>query len=200
METTSTNPETGQILELAAIYDDLENPKPIGELPRFKKILIHDGDLTGNPYALNMNAKLIKATSIYLNKERATQEDLEFIKNLEFEKAKWVTKSFKEWLLELGYPLEGKGKNTIFFTAAGKNFGTFDLQFLKRLEFWTQHFYVRHRIIDVGSMFFEIGDDALPDLDVCASRGKINQSVTHEGMNDAEMVIKLIRKFKNLPY
>jgi DNA polymerase III alpha subunit (gram-positive type) len=58
-ETTGLNRETCQILEIGAIIEDCGNPLPFDKLPK-RRIVIDRHQVTGEPYAINMNARIFK--------------------------------------------------------------------------------------------------------------------------------------------
>ena len=57
IETTGLDPETCQILEIGAVWDDWT--KPIDELPIYHRLVYHK-EYRGNAYALALNANLLK--------------------------------------------------------------------------------------------------------------------------------------------
>lgn len=184
IETTGLDPETCQILEIGAIIED--GKSPIEELPTFQCYVKHSM-YCGEPYALAMNSKIFE-------KLAGTKSLVPFCGNthrlwniIEYTE---VIEHFTEWLESNSY--QGS------ITAAGKNFGSFDLQFLKLLPGFQQlapHF--RHRYIDPAILYWEPSVDgfALPDLITCLTRAGIPEKVTHTALEDATLVIKLIRHY-----
>ena len=86
-------------------------------------------------------------------------------------------------------------------TVAGKNFGSFDLQFLKRLTRNEQlTSIIRHRNIDPGNLYWVPNQDgaSLPNLKTCLERAGIDEVVDHTAVDDARQVIKLIRHYFEL--
>jgi len=77
-------------------------------------------------------------------------------------------------------------------TFAGKNFGSFDYQFLRQHSEWA---HIRHsyRFLDVGSMFWLPADEEVPDLQECLNRARIDHKINHVAVDDAMAVVKLIR-------
>ena len=57
IETTGLDPETCQILEVGAVFDDWT--KAIGDLPKFHCYVIHK-QIVGQPYALALNADTLR--------------------------------------------------------------------------------------------------------------------------------------------
>ena len=60
IETTGLDPETCQILEIGAVWDDWT--KPIDELPVYHRLVYHK-EYRGSAYALAMNANLLRHLS-----------------------------------------------------------------------------------------------------------------------------------------
>ena len=56
IETTGLNPQTCDIIEFAAILDDLSNPQPVDSLPYFHAYIKQEC-FNGEPYALSMHSK-----------------------------------------------------------------------------------------------------------------------------------------------
>jgi hypothetical protein len=77
---------------------------------------------------------------------------------------------------------------------AGKNFGTFDKLFLERLPRWKQLIKMRNRILDPAILFVDWNsDEALPGLNLCKERSKIEGEVTHNALEDAMDVVSVLR-------
>ncbi len=168
IETTGLDPETCQILEIGAVWEDWTTP--IEKLKTFRALIGHD-EYRGQPYALAMNSKLLyelAGTSILLTPRR-------------------VVGHLCRWLAGCGW--DGKS-----ITPAGKNFGSFDLQFLKKLPGFDIPF--RHRAIDPGMLYFQPWiDGAIPSTSQCYSRAGISEDVAHTAVADALGVVKLIRAY-----
>lgn len=164
-ETTSTNPDNGQILEIGALIEDFDTP--IEDLPSFRAVL--DWELVyGQPSALSMNSELIEEID-------NGSEDLH--------QPEAVAGSFRRWLEEhdVEYPI----------TVAAKN-AAFDIQFLEELEGWS--IPIRARTIDPGSIYLQKDESIPPDLGECKRRAGIpNPGVSHSALSDARDVVRLIR-------
>ncbi len=136
IETTGLDPEKHQILEFAAVLDDLENPQPLNELPTFHRSIRWD-DYTISDYCLRLHKELLD--DILNGSCNITIDEL--------------GSQFKQWLEGLGI-----GEN---YNVAGANFAGFDGAFLKKVLNFPPWFY---RVIDVGSMFLRKDADRLPGL------------------------------------
>jgi DNA polymerase III epsilon subunit-like protein len=80
---------------------------------------------------------------------------------------------------------------------AGKNFAMFDRQFLLANPHWSIKF--THRVLDPAILFWKPGDDKLPDMRTCLDRAGFTDRVTHNAVDDAILVVKLLRKGLNIP-
>lgn len=181
IETTGLDPEKHQILEIAAIIDDLAHPEiPTMHLPAFRRVIRYE-EVRGNNYALSMHGPLLReiATKDDYDPELVTEN---FIHGID--------KQFKMWCVE--HDVFTKNGNVI---AAGKNFMAFDFQFLKRLPNWTTQFH--HRVLDPALYYWKPEEDGalLPNMQTCIDRmGLPGATQTpHTAYGDALMVIHLIR-------
>jgi DNA-directed RNA polymerase subunit M/transcription elongation factor TFIIS len=79
--------------------------------------------------------------------------------------------------------------------AAGKNFSSFDMQFLNRLPWFSEHIKFRHRVIDPAILFWNPAeDDRLPDSKTCYERAGYGDTVAHTAVEDAKAVVWLVRQ------
>ena len=91
LETTGLDADTCQILEIGAIYDD--GTKYVDDLPIYHKYVYHPL-YTGEPYALALNAKILKRLS------SISAADLQ---NGCFLRPDQVAGDFRHWLTGLGW-------------------------------------------------------------------------------------------------
>ncbi len=77
------------------------------------------------------------------------------------------------------------------YTAAGKNFGSFDLQFLKQLPEFDSYVKLRHRCFDPSILYMKPDDEVIPSLDVCCERAGIVKQTDHTALGDALLVAEL---------
>ena len=176
-ETCGIDEDSCDILEFAAILDDLADPKPIETLPCFQTYFIKDS-YVGEPFALSMHPKIFKRIAIRekgYNYMSATK--LGFV--------------FKTFLLKNGYEAE---RDMVTINAAGKNFAKFDLQFLRRKTDLLKHINVRSRILDPGILFLENSDESIPGMAECKKRMGLSENISHEAKDDAIDVILLLRE------
>ncbi len=173
IKTTGLDYNKHQILEIGAVIEDWVTP--INRLPRFH-CYIDNGDLIGSPYALSMHSKILRRIATKAPGYRYLSIDA-------------VELIFGKWLEENGFDLKYQ------ITAAGKNFASFDLNFLKLLPDWGRNFGICHRCIDPGSLYWIPSiDETLPSTKTCMERAGISGMVAHNALDDAAIVIQLIRK------
>ena len=180
LETTGLDPARCQILEVGAIYDD--GFKFVDDLPIFHKY-IYDPDnwYAGEPFALQMNAKILK---------RLANVSAVDVQNKVCIRADELATEFRSWLLNAcGWD----GKTCL--TPAGKNFASFDAQFLNRVPGWKEKIKLNHRTLDPAMLWWNpLTDERLPGSQECMDRAGIKGTVAHTAVEDAEMVVRMIRK------
>jgi hypothetical protein len=215
LETTGLEKDRYQILSFGAIIEDTENKLPFSEIPKFHAAILHN-ELTGSPFALNMNKKIIEAIVHYQTAEDQDEKnDLVQMTGMEFYYEDQVVERFYRWLYDNGmveldpnflnqmvtrdengkiYPMITSKTKPVTINVAGKNFASFDKHFIERLPRWKQLIRIRQRIIDPAVIFTDWkNDNALPSLDKCKERAKIQGEVTHDALEDAWDVIELLR-------
>jgi DNA polymerase III alpha subunit (gram-positive type) len=174
-ETTGLDRDNHMLLEVGAVIDDWVTP--IDELPTFHCYVDHAEDLVGSPYALSMHPTILRRI--------ATHEE-----GWDYLEPDCVAGLFDEWLME-----NGIDSDQHHITAAGKNFDSFDRQFLRRLPYWQANVKTQHRSIDPGNLYWDprIDLQGLPDLKTCMERAGIQGEVAHNAVDDAIVVVKLVR-------
>lgn len=193
VETTGLNPQTCDVIQFGCVLDNTEWWSVAGtweKLPVYETIVrpgyyVDSGLLRGEPYALQMNHAIIKRLA---SGEGINTWDL--------------GETLKAFLILHGMDMPSAGK-PIGVTAAGKNFGSFDLQFLKWVAGFEKSIKFAHRSLDVGSLYFDptLDTDKLPDLATCLGRAKLPSDVAHTALADARTVAALVRlKFGFNPY
>jgi oligoribonuclease (3'-5' exoribonuclease) len=185
IETTGLDPETRQILEIGAVYDDWT--KPMRDLPRFHCYVVHK-DILGDPYALALNADTLRQFAGFQqdckNQPSLTRPVTAWPKFLQ---PKEVAEAMAMWFGQLGFELNKS------VTPAGKNFASFDRQFLKRLPDFEKKVRLSHRTFDPAPYFVLPTDDKLPDTKTCYERAGMNPKVAHTALEDALSVVQLLR-------
>jgi oligoribonuclease len=212
VETTGLEKDRYQILSIGAILEDTEKKLGFEEIPKFHAAILHN-EITGSPFAINMNKDLIEAIVQYQTAETQDEKnDLVQMTGIQFYKEDQVVEGFYRWLcdndlvdykftdmmvrIENGksYPALTSKTKPVSINVAGKNFASFDKLFLERLPRWQQVIRIRQRMIDPSVIFTNWkDDDTLPNLQTCKERAKIEGIVTHNALEDAWDVIQLLR-------
>ncbi len=174
IETTGLDEDICQILSVGAVIDDWTSP--LEELPTFHCYLAHES-IMGSPYALSMHPEILRAIA-------TCDEDAPEIIHPDD-----VANEFENWLSYNRITPHAKK-----LVVAGKNFGSFDHQFLKRLPQWKSMICMKHRFIDPGNLYFDpMVDDGPPDTETCMARAGILGEVSHTALEDAIIVTRLVR-------
>jgi oligoribonuclease len=194
IETTGLDPDIHDIIEFGAVLEDTSVLLPINELPSFRATLKTD-NYTGSAFALSMHSKIFKKIAAY-------DSTLVYPWNDCIIHPADLGSHFLFWLKQLGVIKEGDSKAII--TVAGKNFGSFDLQFLKKLPEFTKKINIRHRILDPSILFINYQEDeVIPALGECKKRANVikpifeNTIVEHTTVEDSKDVIQLLRSATN---
>jgi hypothetical protein len=193
IETTSDDPETGQILQVAVVFEDTEKPLPIGELP-FISFIINHRIFQGDAYCLSMNNWIFNMLA-----DHQRRPDLPVYFPSE---AAQMMFAFMYNCLNPDNPLR-----QLTINIAGKNFANFDFNFLKKLPGWKHSFGshdtlnlkepICHRFIDPAILYVDwTKDNCLPSFDECLKRAGIGYGVKHNAVDDARDIIKLIRRHR----
>jgi DNA polymerase III epsilon subunit-like protein len=215
IETTGLDPENNQILSVAAIIEDTNNPLPFDEVPKFH-VAIKRENISGSMFAINMNRDLVESIVHYQTaKDQDEKNDLVHMTGMLFMEEEEVVESLYQFLYRNGlvdvdpeylsktsklvngirHPMLTSNMQKVHITCAGKNFGTFDKLFLEKLPRWKQVFRIRQRILDPSVLFVDWkNDESLPGLSDCKKRAGLSEVVTHNALEDAWDVIELFRK------
>ena len=214
VETTGLEKDRYQILSIGAILEDTTKKLSFEEIPKFHAAILHK-EITGSPFALNMNKSIIEAIVQYQTAEDQDEKnDLVQMTGMHFYQEDQVVEGFYRWLFDNGlidlnpllagqmvklengksYPALTSKMKPVTINVAGKNFASFDKHFLERLPRWQQVIRIRQRIIDPSVIFTNWTEDkAIPSLYECKQRAKIEGIVTHDALEDAWDVIQLLR-------
>ena len=172
LETTGLDHTKHSVIEFAAILADTNNG---GEIKGAFRGHIFPENMVWDSYCLRLHREWL---DWILNIPQA-----KWAENLIYSDMVQLMGAFAAW--RETYGLEKS------VSVAGKNFGTFDSRFL--MGNYCDRWYKR-RIIDVGTMYREKGDDVLPDLETCKRRSGLFESnrVAHDALSDAMDVVKLV--------
>lgn len=173
IETTGLSAVDHDVIEFGAVIDD--QVTPFDQLPRFHTYLIRDYDeYRGTAFCFAMHHKIFDRISKREEGWSYTPSDC-------------LGMEFYNWLLDQDLDLEKK------ITFAGKNIEAFDLPFLKHCGFG-KGFKKSHRSIDVGNLFLDLSKEEVPSLQECLELCGYNKKVNHTALEDAEDVVRCIRK------
>jgi len=168
IETTGLDFDKNQVLEIGCVIDNTDRTKrkPIDKLDS-KRIVIYHDELVGDPFAIDLNSKLIHDivnSDIAVHKNRAGLELIQFL-SCYFSKEVVV---------------------------AGKNVSSFDIPFIKNLPDGNDIRFHR-RSLDPTIFFIRPDDVVPPNLSECLRRIGESPSDLHTAVGDAIDVCKLIR-------
>ena len=174
IETTGLNPENCQVLEIGAVIDD--GTTPIEDCPTFHCYVDH-GLILGEPFAVSMHSAILRRIATH-------EEGYTYLQPWE------VATRFRDFLKEHGLDLENEK-----IVVAGKNYARFDSRFLSKITKWDEYIKVHHRILDPAALYWqpEIDGVELPDTKTCMERAGIAGDVAHTAVEDAQVVVRLIR-------
>jgi oligoribonuclease (3'-5' exoribonuclease) len=182
IETTGLDPVNHQILQFAAVIRDTDKmSEPLSESPTMVCYVEHE-NYHGQPYALAMNSKILS--------ELAKSEEKRDNKTVNNQDLAWALYTF---LSANGYSKSEKSKR-ISFIGAGKNYGTFDLQFLKNLPDWDLYLKADSRVLDPAILFLKPTDKILPGLKNCLQRIGINKEISHNALEDVHDTIMVLEE------
>ena len=186
IETTGLDPETCQILEIGAVFDDWT--LSIRDLPTFHCYVVHK-QIVGQPFAPALNAAILrKLANPPPNNGRHWPPTSDAYNPSDiFLRPDDVAGDMATWLQCLGWDMSKA------ITPAGKNFASFDRQFLKRLDGLERKFRLHHRTLDPAPLYWLPTDEKLPDSKACYERAGMNPTVAHTAVEDAISVVQLLR-------
>ncbi len=186
LETTGLDPAIHEIIEFGAVSCDTKDST---KWDTFRAIVIHER-LIVDPYCASLHQdlwpllvegnKLVGKNCDDPTSTHVLKDDIHYVVPCD------LGRQVKKWLETLGYD-DGA------INVAGKNFGTFDLQFLKLLHGWNVR--TRHRILDPCMLYWKHDEDvALPNMQKCCERADIALEGYHTAVGDAITVAQLIMK------
>jgi oligoribonuclease (3'-5' exoribonuclease) len=168
LETTCLDPNPKNILMIAMVVEDTKTKLPLNELPRFV-CLVKRPIYSGTPYALTLNSWILEMLANNDTSKYPIYEESEWVSKA----AAFIDEHFKDTKA----------------VPAGKNFSSFDLQFFPDT---IKRKFMR-RAIDPGSMFVDWEKEAPLSLDDIKKHLCIPGEVTHDAVEDALDVIKVLR-------
>lgn len=180
VETTGLDPRLHSLIQVAMVIDDTTwwKTKAVEELPSGCTLVYpSDGVLKVDPKCPTLTSSLWQEycgeVSVNCNQMprsgTLSSEIMDFL---------WPWRD-KQW--------DGR------WTAAGKNFGGFDLPFLTAADPECKHIF-HHRSIDPSVLLVRADDVCLPGLGECKRRAGVAGEVAHTALDDALDVIRVLRK------
>jgi oligoribonuclease len=184
LETSGSNPDRHQILELAAVVEDSRQLLPLAELPTFRRVVRHP-EYVGTAGAIALNARLFEELAQKTpNPELCTPAEL--------------LPQLRAFLLAQGFKTDKK--DCVAVTMAGKNIAVFDLGFLKELPGYGTLMRAEPAMLDPAAFYLNWRKDSrLPSMSICKARAGLGRDVAHEALADALDVVSLLRPFYELP-
>lgn len=193
LETTGSNDDVHQVIEIGAVVDDLEEQKPIDELPEFHTYVGHD-TYNVSEYCLGMHSD----TGIF--EKLSSYGDGQSDNIAGIGEAVIGLNTFIRDELELtGWPGESRGSLNV----CCHNFTVFDFRFLRRAM--DDHFgkasrestvwdVNRIRPFDPCQFYMQPDDDKVPGTRTAMKRSDMEPSVAHTAVADAKDMIRMTRR------
>lgn len=193
LETTGLDKNEHQIIEFGAIIEDTNNPKSYEDSKKYRRIILaRDRKYVFSSKAAEINAGLIKTISLIENGGNPPLEsDTNFTNTVLF--LDQLIPDFKQWLYVNGFTPNTRG--VLKIVAAGKNFASFDLQFLLAIpDFESYGIGFHHRSIEPGMAYIDWKKDTVPPgTDMCKIRAALPKAIKHDAISDAWDVIQMLR-------
>ena len=175
IETLGVDWNTCDMIEFGAVIDDLKTP--LDKCPRFHCYLPKEL-YRGQPYAMAMHSVILKRIAV-------REEGWNYVPN------DCLGENFANWLIENGFE---KTYDKVSLNAAGKNFGSFDNNFLNLCPNFCDHIRIAHRVVDPAMLYLDPKiDKKLPDSKTCMERAGVDKPVAHTAVEDALDVCYLLR-------
>ncbi|WP_460444347.1 hypothetical protein, partial [Amycolatopsis magusensis] len=154
IETTGTDRENCQVLEIGAVIEDSNTLLPLDELPTFR-VLLHHEELYWEEVAKGMHQRNGLINDLQREPHLLDElEDRPQIINMES-----ASEMFAQFLALHGFPVK---EGRVEVVAAGKNFSTFDRVFLEKLPSWREHIKIFQRVLDPTLYYVDFKNDQKP--------------------------------------
>lgn len=179
IETTGASPEHCQVLEFAAVIEDTRKTDiPVDELPSFR-VAVQHRHISGSVSALSLNARLLRELSEARYGDHSPNDHCTVDE---------VIPRFAAFLGRNGFDLSRP------IMAAGKNFAGFDLPFIRNLPGYGQEVRISNQTLDPAILYLDWQRDyKLPSMRICKQRAGLSEEMTHQALDDAKDVIRLLR-------
>jgi oligoribonuclease len=189
IKTTDLVPKEGKILEIGVVFENTETPLPFEECPQLRMVLAHKR-VSGLPGYLAMNVRLLdEIQNADDDLAFRSQQYIQYCDQTNLCEPKFAALNLKRFV--------DKYAKNVPVVFAGKNVGSFDLQFLNRLHDWASYFDRVHTI-DPAPLFTNWKEDTRPpSLAVCLERAGLKNEHPHHALHDAWAVVQLFRHYQN---
>lgn len=183
VETTGLEPQTCDILQIGLVIDDLAKMEPLDTLPSLRIWCKNSDHLVWNGGTIKFHMTDKKHSEGFLANWFDAVENQ-------------ITATYEQAYDDIVYFL---GQNGMLSTkrsvnVAGKNVGVFDLPFLQsKMPQLFDAVRISSRTIDPSLHFWRLGDIHVPSLDVCLLRAGFKDEVSHDALDDAFDIVRLVR-------
>lgn len=186
IETTGLDPNRHGIVEFGAVYFDLERSFE----PKTIHLQVYPENMVWSAYCLALHRELLNEI---INRWGADDKFAPGKPRI-LESPVLIGLHFRDWLIAVCGQKDEQG-NYRRTTGAGKNFGSFDLQFLLKSGGCEGIF--RHRSLDPTTLYIDPIEDVPPELKLCKERAGLVPRVAHRALADAWDVVDLLQiKFR----
>ena len=186
IESTGLDIRKSNIIEIGIVLDDLNNRKPLKELPTYHAY-ISRSRYDGEAFALSMHPKIFRRIGLFQKYGKNHEE----ISSYHFVSPSKLAVSIKNFLINNGYETK---RDKVTLNVAGKNFNDCDKQILlSDIPDLSKHLIFRSRCLDPSILFYDESDEILPSLSECLSRAGLDSRVAHTALEDAYQVVELLR-------
>lgn len=190
LETTGLDYRKHSVTEFAAVFTDLE----LSFTPKTFYRWLDPEDYLWSNYCLRLHSKWIDRVTARIEAKawEATDTEPKICRSMNA-----LIHDFKTWMFtECGHPVPDDNGKWEKITPAGKNFGSFDKNFLEKAN-WPAMF--RHRAIDPTGLYLDKAIDSIPpELAQCKKRAIADgytvfksDIVAHNALDDAKDVASL---------
>jgi oligoribonuclease (3'-5' exoribonuclease) len=188
LETLGIDEETSDVIEVGIVLDDFETP--LDELPFLHFYVTYAEDIyKGSAAAMAMNHSILQ--KIASRFDQASNDMFVPVDLVDQYIHTWIRGFFEDDKDTSAIP-----SKTNKILAAGKNFSSFDLPFLKSIGVGGKKSKTKfhHRSLDPGSLFYDPRYmDVPPSLEQCLKIAGVEKEVSHTALEDAIDVIMCIR-------
>jgi oligoribonuclease (3'-5' exoribonuclease) len=182
-ETTGLDSDYCQVLSIGAVIEDTNKVLTLASMPQFHCIIYHER-IEGQPYALNMNKDIIQEMATHGKPQLG--QFITLSRGVILVNAEDVTMLFESWLKD-----NGIDPNSV--TVAGKNFNSFDREFLSKVPDWDLKIKIHRRVLDPATSMTRTEDTVPPNLQTCLERVGIFKEIVHDAVEDAFDVVQVLR-------